>query len=213
MHTERAMEFHYEQHGSGIKQLQASSIVSLTCLCRSWMYTLLVWRIVFFSQTLSLPLFMHKSISFVHTKVLCTQCTLLSSACVDTHGRPAKNGVFALLKWCVSWPSKVAIASLLSTVFTHTHTHTHAHTRAELQLKSYHLPCKLFKKWKDLLSQYTNTAYDDICQGAPIIIRRYKYPHAYMSFICATHDICVVYARDMRTFSIFITIVWEVRRK
>ena len=35
----------------------------------------------------------------------------------------------------------------------------------ELQLKSYHLPCKLFKKWKDLLSQYTNTAYDDICQG------------------------------------------------
>ena len=35
----------------------------------------------------------------------------------------------------------------------------------ELQLKSYHLPCKLFKKWKDLLSQYTNATYDDICQG------------------------------------------------
>ena len=35
----------------------------------------------------------------------------------------------------------------------------------DLQLKSYHLPCKLFKKWKDLLSQYTNASYDDICQG------------------------------------------------
>ncbi|CAI8025801.1 FERM domain-containing protein 8 [Geodia barretti] len=39
----------------------------------------------------------------------------------------------------------------------------------QLQLKSYHLPCKLFKKWKDLLSQYTNTAYDDICQDEPIL--------------------------------------------
>lgn len=40
----------------------------------------------------------------------------------------------------------------------------------QLQLKSYHLPCKLFKKWKDLLSQYTNAAYDDICQDEPILI-------------------------------------------
>jgi hypothetical protein len=39
----------------------------------------------------------------------------------------------------------------------------------QLQLKSYHLPCKLFKKWKDLLSQYTNAAYDDICQDEPIL--------------------------------------------
>ena len=41
---------------------------------------------------------------------------------------------------------------------------------AELQLKSYHLPCKLFKKWKDLLSQYTNAAYDDICQGVCVCL-------------------------------------------
>lgn len=39
----------------------------------------------------------------------------------------------------------------------------------QLQLKSYHLPCKLFKKWKDLLSQYTNASYDDICQDEPIL--------------------------------------------
>ena len=170
------MEFHYEQHGSSIKQLQASSIVSLTCLCRSWMYTLLVWRIVFFSQTLSLPLFMHKSISFVHTKVLCTQCTLLYSACVDTHGRPAKKLCFRTPRM-MCFMTKYGYHSV-SIVYC---IHTHTRTRAELQLKSYHLPCKLFKKWKDLLSQYTNTAYDDICQGAPIIIRRYKYPHAYIS--------------------------------
>ena len=211
MHTERAMEFHCEQHDSGIKQLQASSIVSLTCLCRSWMYTLLVWRIVFFSQTLSLPLFMHKSISFVHTKVLCTQCTLLYSACVDTHGRPAKNCVFALLKWCVSWPSKVAIASLLSTVFTHTHTHTRAR-RAPVEILS--SPVQVVQE----------------VEGSPLSVHQHRLrrhmprcPHnnktlqiptcLYKSFICATHDICVVYARDMRTFSIFITIVWEVRRK
>lgn len=39
----------------------------------------------------------------------------------------------------------------------------------QLQLKSYHLPCKLFKKWKDLLSQYTNAVYEDICQDEPIL--------------------------------------------
>lgn len=36
---------------------------------------------------------------------------------------------------------------------------------AELQLKSYHLPCKLFKRWKDLLSQFTNATYEEVCEG------------------------------------------------
>ena len=35
----------------------------------------------------------------------------------------------------------------------------------ELQLKSYHLPCKLFKRWKDLLSQYTTANYEDVQKG------------------------------------------------
>ncbi len=35
----------------------------------------------------------------------------------------------------------------------------------ELQLKSYHLPYKLFKRWKDLLSQYTNATYENVCTG------------------------------------------------
>ena len=36
---------------------------------------------------------------------------------------------------------------------------------AELQLKHYHLPCKLFKRWKELLSQYTNASYDEVNKG------------------------------------------------
>lgn len=41
----------------------------------------------------------------------------------------------------------------------------HRYFCTELQLKSYHLPCKLFKRWKDLLSQYTTANYDDVHKG------------------------------------------------
>ena len=47
-----------------------------------------------------------------------------------------------------------------------TETNSNAPPRtAELQLKSYHLPCKLFKRWKDLLSQFTSASYLDVCEG------------------------------------------------
>lgn len=39
----------------------------------------------------------------------------------------------------------------------------------QLQLKSYHLPCKLFKRWKDLLSQFTTATYEEISQDEPIL--------------------------------------------
>ena len=206
------MEFHYEQHGSGIKQLQASSIVSLTCLCRSWMYTLLVWRIVFFSQTLSLPLFMHKSISFVHTKVLCTQCTLLYSACVDTHGRPAKKLCFRTPRMmCFMTKYGYHSVSLLSTVFTHTHTHTRAR-RAPVEILS--SPVQVVQEVEGSSLSVHQHRLRRHMPRCPHNNKTLQIPTClYKSFICATHDICVVYARDMRTFSIFITIVWEVRRK
>ena len=39
----------------------------------------------------------------------------------------------------------------------------HVFVCTELQLKSYHVPVKLFKKWRDLLTQYT-TASSDVCK-------------------------------------------------
>ncbi|XP_064393909.1 putative FERM domain-containing protein FRMD8P1 [Halichondria panicea] len=39
----------------------------------------------------------------------------------------------------------------------------------QLQLKSYHLPYKLFKRWKDLLSQYTNATYENVCTEEPYL--------------------------------------------
>ncbi len=40
---------------------------------------------------------------------------------------------------------------------------------AELQLKGYHFPCKLFQRWKDLLSQYTSATYEEVCTGKLLV--------------------------------------------
>ena len=41
----------------------------------------------------------------------------------------------------------------------------------QLQLKPYHCPCKLFKRWSELLTQFTTASYEDIEAGdEPVLI-------------------------------------------
>ena len=39
---------------------------------------------------------------------------------------------------------------------------------AELQLKTYHVPVKLFKKWNEFLTQYTSVSYEICSTGTPM---------------------------------------------
>ena len=40
----------------------------------------------------------------------------------------------------------------------------------ELQLKPYHFPCKLFKRWSELLGQFTTASYEDIEAGVLCVV-------------------------------------------
>ncbi|KAL5463228.1 hypothetical protein EMCRGX_G032108 [Ephydatia muelleri] len=40
----------------------------------------------------------------------------------------------------------------------------------QLQLKPYHCPCKLFKRWKDLLTQFTSVPYKEMDEDEPILV-------------------------------------------
>ncbi len=68
----------------------------------------------------------------------------------------------------------------------------------ELQLKSYHLPCKLFKRWKDLLSQYTSCTFEEVCEGKETVHVTQGFVHVCMCFIstlCIYVYVCVFVCR------------------